>query len=173
MVDIPVFGIETLSKNTVINGGDGTGTAAIGGILSINTTSATTAGTAEETLISYSLPANTLSKNGIGVEIVAWGKLAANADEKLVRLKFGASAELMTTSANNKAWILKSMIYRTGAGAQDRLHSVELGGGTVNISIPSTPAEDETGAIVIALTADDTGAGDTTCEGLLVKLLNN
>jgi hypothetical protein len=58
--------------------GSGTTTALVGGTLFTSTTAAATTGTAEETLMSYTMPANTLAVNGRGVRITAWGSTAAN-----------------------------------------------------------------------------------------------
>ena len=60
-----------------------------GGVLNVNTTAVGNVTTGEDNLITYSLPANTLSVNGMALRIVAWGLTANNANAKTLKVYFG------------------------------------------------------------------------------------
>ena len=78
---------------------------------------------------------------------------------------------------NNKNWRSESLIIRSGAGAQDIagkhlvMSTTGFTGGMLNTT---TSAEDETGAIVIKVTAQNAvaAAGDIVVEGMMIELLN-
>ena len=86
MLDAGIDELQTAAGTAV------TALANIGGKLNIdNTTAGTTAVTTEETLLTYTLPANSLTQGGRGIRIRAWGTTAATATTKRIRLKFGAT----------------------------------------------------------------------------------
>jgi hypothetical protein len=175
MVDIPVFGINSLQSGAMVNAGAGTGTAIIGGTLSVNTTAVGTGNdTDETTLMSYSLPANTLNTDGRGIRITAVLKTSADANNKTIQLKFG-SAVINSTGAitlNDERMVFTASIYRTGAGGQDawfeRLYN---GGQFVGVS---SPTQDETTALTVAVLGTNAVAtvNGIVCEALIVEFMN-
>lgn len=159
----------------VSQAGLGAGTFNPSGILSVNTTSTGNgADTTEDTLLTFSLPAKTLSANKKGVRIKAWGNTATNADNKTMKLYFGSEVITTPTAAtSNKGWELELEVYRTGASTQ-----VVFGKGVVDTTnvtpLITTGAETDTAAIVIKITgqAGTANANDIVAKGLIVEMLN-
>ena len=170
---IPVFG----AVDTIIAGG-GTGTAKLGGMLNVNTTQySTPADTDEHDAITYPLPADTLNGNGKMLRITAWGFTGATGDNKTVKVYFGASVvtQFAVQAMNNKIWRMQAEVIRTGVGAQISTgRSVNGTAANVITDIRNLPSEDETGAIVVKVTAQNAvaNAADIVVEGMFIELLN-
>jgi hypothetical protein len=157
------------------NGGNQNNLAALTStLLNLNTTSTGNgADTTEDTLLSYSLPANTLGTTARGLRITAWGNTAANGDNKTIRLYFGSEVVASPTAAtNNKGWWVYMEVYHTAANAQ-----VVFGLGQVDTTaitpLVTTGTETETSAIVIKVTgqAGTGNANDIVAKGLIVEPL--
>jgi hypothetical protein len=86
----------------------------------VSTTSlGTGADTNETTLWSYTLPANALRRNGNYVTVLAFGSIAANANVKTFRLKFGGT--IVTTvggAANGGGFRQEAQVIRTADATQ-------------------------------------------------------
>lgn len=129
----------------------------------------------EDILQTFSLPANALSANGKGVRIRAWGTTAANADNKQVKVYFGASTFATgVAAANAKDWHVDLTVFRTGASTQ-----TILGQGNFNASavppVVSAGANDETTALTIKCTGQDSSANTANaivCKAMIVEFLN-
>lgn len=174
---ITVFGgALTLGTRTEFSNGVKAGGASTGiqpsGVISINTGSQATTGTSEETLMSFSLPANTLNTDGRGVRITAWGTHATNGNSKTVTLYFGGTTLRARTGTDNGiVWRFDSLVFRTGAATQEGISEISYTGSAGTLQ-RSTPAETLSGAVTIALKATTASAiGDVTCEGLMVEVL--
>lgn len=142
------------------------------GVLNVYGTSTATTGTSEETLASYSLPANALCRDGQSVRIRAWGTTAANGNDKTEKLYFGSTTLISTgaLAANAKDWYLEATVVRTGAATQ-----TAVANGQANAAIVATdvtaPTEDLTAAVTIALKATDgTAAGGSILKGFSVEM---
>lgn len=161
--------------NPAIAAGQGGSTVNPEGVLSVNLTSTgNTADTSEDTLLSYSLPAKTLSAINKGIRIRAWGTTATNADNKTMRLYFGSEVIATATAAtSNKGWTLELEVFKNGASTQ-----VVFGKGQVDVTnvtpLVTTGAETDTAAITIKVTgqAGTGNANDIVCKGLIVEMLN-
>jgi len=129
----------------------------------------------EQTLLSYTLPANTLSYNGKGIKITAWGTTAANANVKTLRLKFGNSVMAFndaSTSPSALNWELVAEVFRTGVGTQTSSGKGQVGSAVQSV-VQAAPSENEAGGINITFTGEAPGAtGDITVKGLMVETLN-
>ena len=166
-------GNEAITPAIAAGGGGSTVNPA--GVLSVNLTSTgNTADTTEDTLMTYSLPAKTLSATNKGLKIRAWGNTAANADNKTIKLYFGSEVITTPTAAtNNKGWELELEVYKNGASTQ-----VVFGKGIVDTTsvtpLITTGAETDTSAIVIKVTgtAGTGNANDIVAKGLIVEMLN-
>lgn len=145
------------------------------GVLSVNTTSTGTgADTTEDVLLSYSLPAKSLSANGKGLKIRAWGVTGANTENKTMKLYFGSEVVATATAAtNNKNWFLELEVFRTGSSTQ-----VVFGQGqvdTTNVTpYVTTGAETDTATITIKVTGQSgtATADNIVAKGLIVEMLN-
>lgn len=165
----PVYGQDTIP----IGGGE---SAKVGGMLHVDTIAVgTTAVTTEEDLMSYILPANTLLKDGQGVRIRAHFSLGANANNKTLKIYFGATAAIIVgpVASNAKDTILEVEVYRTGVGAQDVFTWYRISG-SAGINNSPVRTEDETAAIEIKATGENgvATANDIVCEGMTVEFLN-
>lgn len=154
--------------------GSGGATAAVSGVLSVNTTQAGTGADTNETdLWTYTLPANTLTRNGDAVRITAWGSLGADANTKTGRLYFGSTViSTLSTTNNAGIWRFDAVIVRTSATAQlsDALVSAGTALGTATVT---TPSEALSGAVVIKVTGQNGSAvaNDVVFRGAIVEAL--
>lgn len=134
----------------------------------------TNAGT-DDTLFTYSLPAAALSANNRAVRISTHGTAANNANAKTVKLFFGATAieSKALTAAQTDTWVADGIVFRTGAATQEARGTL-LEGGTATITdvTQSGPTETLSGAVVIKVTGNCTGANDILGKSLLIEMLN-
>jgi hypothetical protein len=165
---------SVLPNGTAIDAGTGTADAVLGGVLTVNTTQAsTTAVVTEEDLWTYSLPANTLSANNKAVRITVFGRTAANANNKDIKLYFAGTVVAARSGAfNAQVWMLTATVIRTGASAQ-----LAIGQGSTNTddrNTRTTPAGDTTTALTIKMTGQNgtASANDIIFDGATVELLN-
>jgi len=134
--------------------------------------SATGAGTSEQVLKTFSIPANYLAVGNI-VRLRAWGSTGANANNKTMKLYFGASVITTPTAAtNNKNWFLDMTVIVTAAATQS-----VAGTGIVDTT-SVTPyfnagTDDTTAAIVAKVSGTDgtDSAGDIACKGFTIEIL--
>lgn len=167
------FQIQRGYGPTIPAGSSGT-VAGLGGVLTVSTTEAqTTAVTTEETLWTYSLPANTLSANNYGLRITTFGAYAANGNTKTVKVYLGATVIASGSSTdNNVQWRYNGEIFRTGASAQ-LVNMVRLVASTTVQSGVVSAAIDTTAAITIKVTGQNgtASAGDIVFRGAVVEFL--
>lgn len=141
-----------------------TTSVAVGGTLKVDTTTTGNVGANEDDLISYSVPANQVAVNGDYLEFDCWGTFAANANTARLKVFFGATAIMDTTSLlfNGVPWRAHGKIIRTGAATQEATCEITVGGtllSAVNSTITSqsNPAETLSGAVTFKVTGEDTG----------------
>jgi len=165
--------VDTSTGTSTVPVGTGGATETIGGTLYSSTTAASTTGLVEETLQSYTMPANTLAVNTRGVRITCWGKTAANANNKTVLVYFGATqiAFVGAAALNNASWHSVSNVGRITNTTQ-----TASGGGIFTATnwqqIVTAPAETLSGAVLIKVTGTGpTTIGDVTVNGLLVEAI--
>ncbi len=156
--------------------GTGTGVAEVSGKANVQTTDVgTDADTAEKDLITYTLPANSLSTDGKLVRITAWGSFAENGNTKTIRLKFGSAIirAIGPAGLNGLDWRIDGLVIRTGAATQETMATEFLDVNAQDTTI-STSAEDLSGAVVIKITGQNGTAttNDIVAKGMLVEYLN-
>jgi len=100
----------------------------------LNTT--TTAVTTEETLAAYTLQAGALNSdvsgadNTSGIRVSAWGKFAANANTKTVRLYISSDvikSNSVTTAPNNVDWWMEAEYRRYASTTETAIARMEVG----------------------------------------------
>lgn len=135
------------------------------------------ADTTEDTLFTYTLPANSLLNVGQSVSISAWGSVAATSATKTIRVYFGAqviSVPYTTTQTGN--WRVAMQVYKQAASVQLIISEVDALGATTTrtISNITNGAEVDTAAIVIKVTGQSSvgTANLLLCNGLIVRLSN-
>jgi hypothetical protein len=129
-------------------------------------------GAGVDDLISLTVPANTLYKNGQALRVYAWGLMGADGNNKEIILKFDGTtiidSGVLTT--NNKAWFLEALILRTAAAAQ-----VAFGKMTVDTTpitgLRSSLTKDPTTDLIMKVTGETTTTDMTICTAMLVELL--
>jgi hypothetical protein len=154
------------------------------------TATAGTTGTSEETLMTFSLPANSLYKPGQGLRITA-GFLNSSSDTVSYKLYFGAesSTASVTTTTGGTASIdvfnLGSAIgYYTSSDGQTGAYTAasnsqlvvtkNTSGSSPSASTFTQATENTSAAIIIKLTATATSSGaNATAEYLSVEFLQN
>jgi hypothetical protein len=125
--------------------------------------------------MSYTVPAATLAVNGDHLEFKAAGVFAATANNKRLRIKYGATTLLDTgtlaiTAASD--WEVQGQIIRTGAATQKSTVSL-LSSDAAVADFPdlTTPAETLSGTVVLKLTGEATADNDVVEETLTVRFL--
>lgn len=136
---------------------------------------ATAAGTSEQILQQFSVPANTLSAAGQTLTIRCWGTTAANANNKTRKLYFGASVITTATEAANAAgWDLSLTVMRTGAATQAVVGRGQAGtAGATSIAVYQVAGTDNLAAANVAKCTGTDGtdsAGDITANGMTVSV---
>jgi hypothetical protein len=146
------------------------GTAA----LDVDTGSLGNVGTGEDTVASYTVPANTLAANGDSLWFEAFGTAANNANTKALRVYFGAALIMAASDdAWGLEWVLRGRVIRTGAATQKAYvtltTSAPIGIGSLagGAGVTVSAAEDLTGAVALAITAEATADNDLICDGMI------
>lgn len=133
-------------------------------ITSSNITAVGNVGTGEDDLMTYSLPGNYLSADGDSVPFEATGTVANNANQKRIKIKFGATT-ILDTGATGIAtgtaydWVARGRIVRTGAATQDAYAQLWLGT-TLAFSDFTSPTETLSSAVTFKFTGETNAASN-------------
>jgi len=146
------------------------------GAIDVNTTEVGTGADTNETdLLTFSLPADSLSADKKAVRITAWGSVAENGNTKTIRLDFGATTirAIGPSGMNGLDWRIDGLVIRTGATTQDAMATESLDTAAQDTTI-TTPAETLSGAVVIKITGENgiAASNDIVAKGMLVEFLN-
>ena len=156
--------------------GTGTLEATMVGVANVNVTAVGNVGVGEDDLITYPLPANSLSANNKAVEIKSWGTTANNVNAKTLKCYFGTQVVLTNSLAVSIAgiWSVEVVAIKTGANTQDIFARLETNTATVTVIDQEITAgtQTDTGAITIKCTGEATDNNDIVHEVQLVKFLN-
>lgn len=157
--------------------GQGTQQGGVPCVIYTNVTPASNVSTGETVLMTYTLPANTLSATGQAVRIRGSVVLAANSNTKITRVYFGASlvTAVVTTSSAGVALDFEAVVFRTGAATQYGMGKMIGATGTtsvVNDTRTTSPTETLSGALTIKLTGQSgTASNDVTANAFFVDWL--
>lgn len=160
------------NTNVLIALGESGATIPIGGTANVDTTPIGSIGALESVLISYIVAANSLNEDGNYFEVTAYGNLAANANNKRIRLYFGTTLLLDTGSvaANAGSWYIDSKIVRIDANSQHAISKIISDNSLIlNASNLVFPAEDSADPINIYCTGEGVADDDIIQYGLIVK----
>ena len=142
--------------------------------LNVNTTAVGNVGAGEDDLITYTLPAATLSVDGMGVRITAFGQTANNANAKTVKMYFGSTnmATIGLDANSVGGWVYQATVIRTAAATQIAhvnmaAHWVTFKSGGNN----TAPTETLSGAVTIKCTGAATTTDDIVNSMLMVELI--
>jgi hypothetical protein len=168
--------------------GTGSGTATTSGVINSNVTPASNVGAGETDLMTYTVPANTLSANTKGLRIICKGSITSNANTKRVKFYFGGTLifDLGAGFYNDsvaRIWLLDVYIMRTGATAQitwcefiayattSATSGAIAAAGDVRGSVVTTAITLSSTAIVKA-TGTGGANGDMSQDAMIVEVLN-
>ena len=175
--NVNMFRVDTNNNiviGTTIAAGTGTAASTVSGVISVNTTAVGNVGGGQDDLMTYSLPANTLSADGKAIRITAWYSTASNGNTKTITLAFGGTTLTGTISStfNNQLGIIRAVIVRTGASAQEAATWDTLN--TQFGTLRTTPAETMSGAITIKMTGQSgsSATDDVVQRGMIIEVLN-
>jgi hypothetical protein len=158
--------------------GDSTSWGNVEGQIDSSLTTVSTAGTGgEEILLSVTVPAYTLNAAKKGVRIKAWGKTAANANAKTLKLYWGhpgsGGASIITNditvSPNNLNWTIDAEVFCTGASAQKYLSEAILGAVDQTVGVGTAALTDTSDILVVVV--GQAAANDIAAHGLLVEAI--
>jgi len=126
----------------------------------------------EDSLMSYSLPANTLANVGDTIRIFAAGALGATTDAKTVRIKFGTTPVHAPNSsaAGTTRWTSQIYITKTGSGTQSYgtmgvMQATAVGSGVISGTLTKT----DTSPIAIEVTGQN--ATNSVANSVTIQLL--
>lgn len=148
-------------------------------VLHIDETSVNSNSTSEATLMTFTMPADTLDANGDSVRITAWGDTDDDAASNNVTMKLYFGSEVVREYTHShpgnvrEPWHMRAEVTRTGANAQDWFgHGNEVNGTTPEIEMGTT-MQDTTATITVRVTMQGTNgsASDTVQEFFLIELL--
>lgn len=180
---------------SVAQGGTGATTAstalsALGAprVLTVNTTAVGNVGGGEDDLMSYTLPANSLSTNGQVLRLTAWGTTSAGAVIPRIRCYFGGTvisdSQNMAQNGLAETWMVTAYVTRTGATTQEAVGRMTYwDAGSMSGKEPtdrSIPAETLSSAISsVECTGQSTDGGadppandDIVQRGMIIEQLN-
>jgi hypothetical protein len=173
----PTISGATTGSTVAMGTGSGTGTHVV--VANVQTTTVGNVGGGTDDLMSYSLPANSLSANGKSVRVTAWGAGANNANGKTLGTTFGTGVSSVSLDSSVAiAWRLEMVIIRTGSNAQKIFLTSYINTGAVASANQQgfhqnlTATQTDTGAITIKFTAAGVADNDITQHGMLVEFLN-
>ena len=133
-----------------------------------NTTAVGNVGAGTDDLITATIGGSTMSVNGNGIKITAWGTTAANANNKTITLNYGGTT-LVTSGAvgfNNAPWYIEATVIRTGAATQVAVATFQAAA-TVVVT-HSTPGETLTGDVTVKCTGN---SGSNATDDIIQKAL--
>jgi len=151
----------------------------LNGTLHVDMTAVGNVGAGEDTLITYSMPADVLDQNLQFIEIIAFGTAAANTNNKQIKLKLGTteifvSASIPTTAPDGAGWEITSKIIRIGASSQKCISKMILNTKFCDACAQYVAATENTStALDIFCTGTATADNDIVQEGLIVKWYSN
>lgn len=147
------------------------------GLLNAQTTSVGNAADAtDDTLHTFSLPAGFLTAIGTnsGLRIQAWGTVAANGNDKRIRLLFGTTViSSGTVTINAKNWYAQLTVLRSGLSTQSVVGNMDSDAAGIP-TYYAAGAEDETAAITIKSTGSSlttAAANDVLGKGFMVEVI--
>ena len=161
-------------KGITLQASSGTATYKPSGLLYVDTTEVgTDADTNLKTLASYTLPANTLNRNGQAIRIKAYLTFANNTNQKHWELDFGNCSVSYRTTTGNGNTLVEGEIIRTSATTQKAFFTYPLN--ALSATLPFTSCtEDLTQDVVITIKAQNSvaSAGDIVHKGWMIEFLD-
>ena len=131
-----------------------------------NTTSA------EQTLATYTLPANRIAATGDAVRIRCWGTTAANSNLKTIKVYFGTSSFSSASAGgapNNKTFDADFVVVRSAAALQNITGRIAFDLTSTTWQTTATPTDSWAANQTIKCTGTGASNTDITVNGMLVE----
>lgn len=170
--NVAVSASSVTNSDVSVNFGGSGVSVPVGGTAHVDTTLQGSVGATETDLMTYTLPTDSLSVNNQYIEISGWGKVAANGNNKRIRLYFGSTVLLDTTSvaANNASWYVKAIVVRTSATTQQAIATITSDSNLIlEAASSTTPGETMENQIVLKFTGTGVANDDIDQRGLIIK----
>jgi hypothetical protein len=181
-------GEKTFTTQPLVRPGTATSTTArVGGVLEADAV-AHASTTSEEDATSFTLAPNSLSENGKGIRVHAWGKTASGASTRTIKLYWDGELLIsFTTAVASGIYDLTADIIRVSAGVQTAVVSAgKLAAGLNTVTgvaigrlhavwdsaaAGSEMDADETGSIIVKTTIQDSAGANLTQLGCTIELI--
>ncbi len=143
--------------------------------LKVITTAVGNIGVGEDDLMTYAVTANLMTFDGEGFQFRASGTIANNANEKRIKVMYGATTILDTGASGMPVsaamnWVVVGEVIRTGATTQKCNALLSIGQeALITYTGYSTAAETLSNAITFKLTGEATADNDIVQETLTVQ----
>lgn len=164
---VSVGGLSSVGASVLgVRAGTSTNDAAVSGNLYATVTQTGNVGTGEDDLASYSIPANTLSSNGMRIEINAIVSTVNNANAKTIKLYYGATVLASVSQPAGglaTSYHFHAIGWRTGSATQ--LWTVTTNNGATS---HTTSAETLSGAVITKVTGDAVSNNDIVIKAFAV-----
>ncbi len=128
--------------------------------------------TAEQTLSTYTLPANRIAATGDAVKIRCWGNTASNVDLKTIKIYFGTTSFSSASAGgapNNKAFDAEMLVVRSGAATQQIVGRIGFDLTLNTLQNSAAGADSWAANQTIKCTGTGAGNGDITVTGMYVE----
>lgn len=170
----PTF--TTVAAASTFTAGSGSGTFKSAGVISSNVTPASNVSTSETDLMTYALPASSLTAGKI-VKIKAWGTGANNANAKTLKAYLGATVMISSSISISvlHQWWLEATIVCTATDAETyfALFSTNTAASAVAEANGMSTATEATGSsITLKVTGTGGASSDITQNGMIVEFAN-
>jgi len=155
----------------------GSATHKVMGAINVDVTTVTV-GPSSGTLITYTLPADSLDTNGKLVRISCWGTAnnSSSSAQFSIRFNTGTQHTFTIDTSTSTDWHIKWFIVRTAATTQDwhaHFNQNRDDTGITDLVNSGTDAETLANALAIDVFSQAMSGGDTvTMDGMIVELLN-
>ena len=136
----------------------GAGGGGVSRLFTHDGTSVGNVGAGEDTLITYTLPADSLPADGDELRITVSGDHGSTTDTHLWKLHFGGTVIHQVQTNTIGGWDIRAVVTRTGAAAQESQSTGMYDNGTATTPTEQrySPAETLSGTIVIKVTGQVT-----------------
>lgn len=137
-----------------------------------NATAVSNSGAAETDLMTYVLPASSMTLANDALRVTAWGICANNANAKTLKVYFGTTLLQTVSLTINQAgaWRIQAEMIATSSTAQRCFSQLVQGGTTSFVAAAYTSAaETSSSAITVKVTGTGVASSDITQDGMLVQ----
>jgi parallel beta-helix repeat protein/putative cofactor-binding repeat protein len=137
-----------------------------------NATAVSNFGSAETDLMTYVLPASSMTAANDSLRITAFGICANNANAKTLKVYFGSTVlqTVSLTVSQAGAWRIQAEMIATGSAAQRCFSQLVQGGTTTLVAASNASAAEASGsAITVKVTGTGVANSDITQTGMLVQ----